>query len=720
MASTSGFTWNLQKTQDVEQLLNILRRSDYQAYSRRIKELLERLERYTPDLYKKILSDSNYKDRIITSLEGVLQRWRAQNPVIASEITDSEKFSLLRALVVAITKREWSQVQDLVSQLGFGPTVAENLETDEAFRHQSLQIMSDRLRDWAETRLQPYIPPAGSNPDVEAFDDELTRGYVVGDFRREVETPGVKSLRYNALMSNPRAVATAEKTLALEVTGDKEKFLENYHLNYYTADCEQEQSKKSCRELMAKTASDEICYNTLLRSFIVGRTGRDEPLTIFLAKYGRYNVIDAIFAELNKRMTDEQAYAAELSSDSDSDDEDEDEDPATKHLIYNGNMAYAAFDVAAVAASQKDVDKYQKYFQMAVELIRPVIGKIINFYGVHTYVEHLIYRFGKILEGGVDSGDFELVKMIASDIKTQLDQGIFPPQYGIRETVYDDQNIDTTLSKRAAQNGNIEMLDQLKASSQFELRSAVYGAIESCSSDVIAYLEPDMDRVYFESKHAKSVIADFVGKAVTRDCFTMFELCVRKTDASPEIIAHIPTPLGRVQIPIALKGKILDLYLQEYLHRFDSDQISLYLKYVVEYALTDKFEIAMKYPAFQVHARPKLYHYRYLIGRKFMGGEYGYDFETRYRMSKFLIDNGYVKVGSLGEENDGIPWDDAGDFRALADYYLQQGKDIDRKEYDETKRLLERSYRSAPSNENARTNINRIREDLSRLEPLVV
>ena len=722
MASSSnsvapGFVWNLQKTQDVEQLIGILRRPDYQAYTQRIRELLASLERYTPDLYKKILSDPNYKDRIITSLESVIQRWRSRNPVISSEISDRGKFILFRDLATALQAEEWISVQDLINRLGFGDVVFDNLKTDMAFRRQSLRILLDRLSDWAEDRpWLNYQAQQRSDTEIEAFDDGMTQVYVLGDFRKDIEAPGVKSLRYTALMSDPRAIAAAEKTLGLEITGNKEMFLDNYRLHYYTSDCGDKHSEEDCQELMAKTADSKTCYDAFLRFFLGGSIRNGGGLTGYLAKYDRYDVIEAVFAEIDRRIqAPEQAAGGEGEFQA---------DPGTRRLLYEDNMATTSFDIATEAITKGNIDQYQKYFQLATQLIHPIIPRVIGFWGRQEYGENMKHKLTALLKAGVNSGNFEILQMVIDNVKDQIQQGIFPPQFDTR--YFNDTHINGIVSEQAAWKGDIEILDRLKGISRFSLGTAVDGAISSCNPEVIDYLEPDMDVVYFGVNGLLTSVAGLIPKVIAGNCFKLFELCVRKTDASPEIVSRANRSItGDLQFPPLIRGKILELYLEKYLYLHNPDTLRQYLRYIVTFAYTDRFETVMEYPEFRDLVQyPELLYYRLLLDAAAMGNEPQYNFHNRYKMNKFLIDNNYVKVGDLGAERGVISSNDAGGFRALVDYYIQQGKNINQKDFEGARSmaLQERAKqaRYMPNNARAKDNIVRIQADLGRPESLVV
>ena len=371
---------SFQQYQDLSRLLAALQHPDYTTYSASIRTRLQALGKYDPDNFKRLMSDSSIRDRYVRSLQNVIQRWQDRLPVVTSEISDISTIDTYRMLAFAIRNEKWGEVRSMVHKLGFSPTVSENLESNPDFRRQTYQIISDKmqevshkypwLRNWA-TPL-PSFPP--EQIDMDVFQDYLTQNYIQGDLRRElyVGDQGVKSLRFNALMANPRAISAAEKQLNLPITGDKDTFLKNYRGKYYTSDCSKYNSSFYCHNMVYESGSDADASDHL-RQVLESGVRRDISGDIsLLAIYGRYDVITQTVDQFIEQTDD-----LEL-------------------------IAFISMEIAESAASKAKIDIYQKYFNQGMDI-----------YHEHNLDGDAKYRLDNILRNllrnAVYSGNWEPV-----------------------------------------------------------------------------------------------------------------------------------------------------------------------------------------------------------------------------------------------------------------------------------------------------------------------
>ena len=285
---------------DLTQLSDLLTKPDVNNYSQKIKFLLKKLGRYDARSFDRLISDPEFRQKILESLQRAIERQRSRNPTTMGQIADVETLRLYNQLYRNLLIFSWPEVGDVLSRLGYSPKLAERLESDPALRTQTIQIMRDKIDQW-QTESGFNLDSLLVDPNIPDYVTGMAQNMLGPDFTQELFRSGAKSLKFQALARLPGGIAAIEKHYGLQITGNVDKFLKNYNDKYYTLECGLYNSEADCAIHKIKCLAEMGDYEGVtetLKSTPSANIGLRQEMTItalnIFAGLGRKDLISQL------------------------------------------------------------------------------------------------------------------------------------------------------------------------------------------------------------------------------------------------------------------------------------------------------------------------------------------------------------------------------------------------------------------------------------------
>ena len=586
--------------QSTIQLIRILERPDYQRYKRRIHFLLVSLDQDKPDLFPSLIDETSLRNRYLTELHKQVREWQNENPLIGIEIK---------------TEQDFLAMTDLFQQIcQHGP---------DHNRRQSLELLSSKLKKWHQKHPWVVLPDLTIPKTFEPYLDPMMQAYLHHELKQDTESDGVKSLRFQALISNPQSVAGAEKELGLPMTGDRTIFLSNYRNTYYNADTAKNNSIKRSLELLATTTNFVVCRDILLS--LLNRSGSffgKDIAVETLIRHKRLDVIDSVIDQ----------YKSEL-------------DQSLGYNVFD--LCDLLLSVAASAALIADFQFCEKYITQATILYRRLFVERAYVDLFMGQAESLIKAaLARLLEYGVKSENCDMINLTINHVLQLLA----------------DESINGILSRHAASRPTPAILQYLEQHlGRFDLRGALRGAASVDNNpDVIDYLTSHIVNV--------QVRPGLVYECVRSGNVKMLELLI---NTSNESFLDTVCPLYHLfNVSQYVKPEIIDLIMSKYIDQINNTVKNDYFKAVIYQALTDKLDVLTKYPFFR----------QQMLDMRVLARPHQLQGDKRYKIARYALHHGYVKPDPDFEDlYHAFSVIDVGTVEAMIDYYTEHDIVIDRR-----------------------------------------
>jgi len=626
----------------VLQLVSLLENEDYRQYSRRLRALLERLDKYDPQTFDRILNETEYRQRMLASLRRAVERLKARNPVIISRISDYESLKIYQRLLTGLGGRDWPLVDAAIQELGFGPNIGQALQDDPSFRHRTFTTIRLKIDAWLEAR--PWLMPnfgVDYMEDRQGVMDPATRFYIQNELRLEMDSSDpVKSLRYNALVSNPETIVAAEHELGLPITGNRLKFEKNYNGKYYTSNCRDYNTENKCRQLIIENGPLEGAVEMLRTILESGNMG----LEIY-GKIPRYDAIDQLLA---------------------------DETFVTQSLSHSNLLAEFILIVADSALGRGEVDLYHKYLANYVDYLQFLKDQQPEY---RPYSTMLKIAARRLFSTSAASGNFDVVAHVLEDMKHI---------HSILDVPFDEKTRLETVNFDAAKYGFTNILDKLKELGQYDAQNVIDGAIRACNPKTLEYIKPDIDQNYkVEIPNQRVQLLRIAISAGREGCFPMFLICYEKLKDFPKFGLPDNITLKNLEF----YGQVLKFYLDNYIDSISDKELQDYFLILLGSHNTETdLELMLSYPRFLHHIQD---YYGSVMAFILDKKVYVMDTEYVYRM---IVKNEYDPPSfypSLMKR--AILTNNPTLFRVYLEYYTDQGVDLSSKDYE----MLEAIYNKA-------------------------